>query len=343
MLSPDLTSQKTISTKAEPSPLKVLTELVKSDFDRVNNIILENLQSEIELIPRLASHLIQSGGKRIRPLLTLVSSKLCSYSGNAHLYLAAAVEFIHTATLLHDDVVDESALRRGKPSANSVWGNQASVLVGDFLFSRSFQLMVKADSMKALKSLSNAAAVLAEGEVMQLVDTGNLSISEDRYFDIIKAKTATLFESACEVGGMISNAPDPQLHALKHYGSDLGVCFQVIDDVMDYEASMEDMGKASGDDLREKKITLPIIYAYHHGTTDQKQFIEKIFQETYAPTDQDFRDLRNILDTLGAISYAKSKAESYASQAQQHLSVFPKSEIKDQMIDLVAFAVDRKQ
>lgn len=327
--------------EADVNPLTELTKLVKSDFDQVNQIILQELQSEIDLIPQLASHLIQAGGKRIRPVLTLASAQLCQYTGQGHLDLAAAVEFIHSATLLHDDVVDESLMRRGNPSANAVWGNQASVLVGDFLFSRAFQMMVRAGSMDALKSLSDASAVLAEGEVMQLVDAGNLDIVERRYIDIIKAKTATLFESACEVGGIIANVPMDQKQALRTYGSSLGICFQIIDDVLDYASSTRVLGKLVGDDLRDKKVTLPVIHAYISGEADEKLAWEQIFDPDHTVTDMDLIRAQALIAQSESLAYCRDKVMIYAEAAKSSLDIFPDSPLKELMRDLVDFTVNR--
>lgn len=329
-------------------PLSELTKWVAEDFQAVDKLIQSNVSSDVSLIPELASYLIQAGGKRIRPLLTLVSAKLCGYEGQSHLYMAAAVEFIHTATLLHDDVVDESALRRGKPSANEVWGNQASVLVGDFLFSRSFQMMVKTESIPALESLSHAASVLAKGEVMQLVDVGNLDISEATYLKIISAKTATLFESACEVGGLISKAPKPVIEALKQYGLCLGIAFQMIDDILDYSALEANLGKQCGDDLREKKVTLPVIHAYGRSceTDNQKDkaFWQRLFTSEYVLTDSDLSQAQHLITHYKSLDYCRNQAKYYGDKAINCLNVFSSqahAEIIDHMKDLVHFTINR--
>lgn len=233
-----------------------LRALVESEMTGVNDVIIDRMESPVEMIPNLAGHLINSGGKRLRPMLTLASSKLCGYDGQAHIQLAAAVEFIHTATLLHDDVIDESDLRRGKPTANTIWGNKATVLVGDFLFSRAFQLMVKAENLQALDILSKAAAVIAEGEVMQLITANNTATTEDAYLEVIAAKTAALFEAASRVGAVIAGRNDGAEEALLSYGRNLGIAFQLVDDALDYSGMQAKLGKAVGDDFREGKVTL---------------------------------------------------------------------------------------
>lgn len=329
-------------------PLSELTKWVAEDFKAVDKLIQSNVASDVCLIPELASYLIQAGGKRIRPLLTLVSAKLCGYEGQSHLYMAAAVEFIHTATLLHDDVVDESALRRGKPSANQVWGNQASVLVGDFLFSRSFQMMVKTESIPALESLSHAASVLAKGEVMQLVDVGNLEITEDTYLKIISAKTATLFESACEVGGLISKAPKPVVEALKQYGLCLGIAFQMIDDILDYSAFEANLGKQCGDDLREKKVTLPVIHAYgrscEKGNQKDKEFWQRLFSSEHVLSDSELSQAQYLITHYNSLDYCRTQAKHYGHKAIRCLDAFSSHEYPEiikHMKDLVHFAINR--
>lgn len=343
LLPPESTAQNTTA-------LHTLTDFVNSDLVAVNETLLQEMHSEIDLIPQLAQHLIASGGKRIRPLLTLAAAKLCGYKGKKHIELAACVEFIHTATLLHDDVVDESNMRRGKASANTLWGNQASVLVGDFLFSRAFQLMVRVGHLDILGVLAKASATIAEGEVMQLMDNNNLNIVEQRYFDIIQAKTAALFEAACLVGGMIaqphlslstaplSKAPLPQ--ALGAYGTAFGICFQIIDDVLDYAADEQELGKSIGDDFREGKITLPVIYAYHKGTAPEKQFWERVFAQDILDQN-DLIQAQAYLFKHNALEYARSKAASFGAQAKTSLDVFEDSELKETLISLVDFCLER--
>ncbi len=258
--------------RSPPENLKPLLDLVAADMEEINRIILDKAVSEVELIPELAHHLIDSGGKRLRPMLTLAASKLCGYPGSGHIRVAAAVEFMHTATLLHDDVVDESALRRGKKTARMIWGNQASVLVGDFLLGQAFRMLVDVGSLPVLKILSNAAAIIAEGEVMQLAAAKNTATTEDEYLAIINAKTAALFSAAAEWGAAIANRPAPEQAALKSYGRNLGLAFQLVDDALDYSGDSDRLGKAIGDDFREGKITLPVILSFRRGSDTERSF-----------------------------------------------------------------------
>ncbi|MBM3929103.1 MAG: polyprenyl synthetase family protein, partial [Sphingomonadales bacterium] len=255
-----------------PPSLDPMLALVAHDMNLVNKEILDRMQSDIPLIPELAGHLIAGGGKRMRPMLTLASAKLLGYPGTRHHRLAAAVEFIHTATLLHDDVVDSSDLRRGRRTANIIWGNPASVLVGDFLFSRSFELMVEDGSLKVLKILSNASAVIAEGEVNQLTAVRKIDLSEERYLDIIGAKTAALFAAACRIAAVVAERPESDEAALDAYGRNLGIAFQLVDDAIDYTSDAGTMGKDAGDDFREGKMTLPIILAYARADAEGRSF-----------------------------------------------------------------------
>ena len=241
--------------------LETIHGLVLEDLKRVNQVIVDHMQSPVTLIPQLAGHLVAAGGKRLRPVLTLAAAKLCGYDGQRHIPLAACVEFIHTATLLHDDVVDESMLRRGRDSANALWGNQPSVLVGDFLFARAFELMVADGSLKVLKILSKASSVIAEGEVLQLMTTNDTATSEEAYLEVIRAKTATLFAAAAQIGAVVADRPKVEEEALESYGMNLGIAFQLIDDVLDYSAVQAELGKTVGDDFREGKISLPVVLA----------------------------------------------------------------------------------
>ena len=249
-----------------------LSTLIAEDMKSVNRLIISHMNSEVELIPQLASHIVAAGGKRLRPMLTLGAAKMCSYQGDRSIALAACVEFIHTATLLHDDVVDASDLRRGKSSANILFGNQASVLVGDFLFSRAFQMMVADGSIKVLKILSHASSVIAEGEVLQLTTTNNTGTGENTYLDVIKSKTAQLFAAACQVGAIVAERPSIDESALETYGMNLGIAFQLIDDVLDYSASQLSLGKTIGDDFREGKVTLPVILAFRRGNDEERKY-----------------------------------------------------------------------
>lgn len=253
-------------------PVKKLHALLHDDMQAVNQTILEQMQSSVPLIPQVAEYLIAAGGKRLRPLLVLAMARLCDYQGDKHIKLAAAVEFIHTATLLHDDVVDESEQRRGKPSANHEFGNQASVLVGDFLFSRAFELMVETGNLEVLQVLSQASCRIAEGEVLQLSRLGDLDITQDDYLQVIESKTAALFEAACGASAVLSNVPQQQRLALKKYGASLGIAFQIVDDILDYDGDQQKIGKNIGDDFREGKVTLPALLAYQQGNEEEKRF-----------------------------------------------------------------------
>jgi octaprenyl-diphosphate synthase len=267
-----LTDKKSASKQDERPSLDALLGLVEGDLKKVNQHILDNMKSPVALIPQLAGHIIASGGKRLRPVLTLASANLCGYTGQRHIGLAACVEFIHTATLLHDDVVDESDLRRGQASANAIWGNEASVLVGDFLFSRSFQLMTADGSLQVLRILSDASAVIAEGEVLQLMTANEPTTTEEAYLEVIRSKTAKLFAAATRIGAVVAERPQAEEEALESYGMNIGIAFQLIDDVLDYSADQLKLGKTVGDDFREGKVTLPVILAYRRGNEEERAF-----------------------------------------------------------------------
>ena len=281
--------------------IETLHQLVLGDLTHVNEAILKNMESPVALIPQLAGHIIAAGGKRLRPMLLLGAAQLCGYQGARHIGLAAAVEFIHTATLLHDDVVDQSGLRRGLATANSVWGNKPSVLVGDFLFSRAFQLMVADGSLDVLAILSNAAAVIAEGEVLQLMTANDTETSETAYLEVITAKTATLFAAATRLGAVVANRPKVEEEALDAFGLNLGIAFQLTDDVMDYAADATTMGKDTGDDFREGKVTLPVVLAFRRGDAEEQAFwrrtVEDLEQE-----DGDLARATSLMDGHGALS-----------------------------------------
>ena len=320
--------------------LRAILDLVREDMEGVNRIILNKAVSDVELIPELAHHLIDSGGKRLRPMLTIAAAKLTGYDGNGHVTLAAAVEFMHTATLLHDDVVDDSDYRRGKEAARLLWGNQASVLVGDFLLGQAFQMMVQVGSLEALKILSNAAAVIAEGEVMQLTAAKNLATTEDTYLEIIEAKTAALFAAAAEVGAAIANRPESEQAALRSFGKMLGVAFQLVDDALDYSGESARLGKAVGDDFREGKITLPVILAYRRGSNREREFWDR----TIAKGDVHSGDLeqaQRLMIEHRAIEATLDRARNYGAIAKDALGIFPQSTAKDALIDVVAFSTQR--
>jgi len=322
-----------------PSSLDALYALVKDDLSRVDELILARVKSEVPLIHDLAKHIIASGGKRIRPVLTLISSQLCGYEGNKHIALASSIEFIHTATLLHDDVVDESKLRRGLATANDLFGNKASVLVGDFLLSQAFQLMVEDGSLRVLGILSDASAVIAKGEVMQLMTEGEPETSLQEYLDVISSKTAVLFAAACELGAVVAGN-EKQEAALRDFGMKIGIAFQLVDDVLDYNADQNTLGKTVGDDFREGKITLPVIIAYNAGGDDEKTF----WKRTLAEHDQKDGDLAEALVLLkkhDAITQSVAMAEQYCDEARAALADFPDSPAKNAMLDIADFCAAR--
>lgn len=320
--------------------LDSLLLLVRPDLEQVNRVILEHMESRVELIPQLAGHIIAAGGKRLRPMLTLASARLCGYGGPRHVHLAACVEFIHTATLLHDDVVDESDLRRGIATANTVWGNQASVLVGDFLFSRAFQLMVADGSLDVLGILSNASAVIAEGEVLQLLTTNDTETTEATYLEVIGAKTAALFAAACRVGAVVAERPEAEADALDRYGRALGIAFQLVDDALDYSARQATLGKSIGDDFKEGKITLPVVLAFNRGDDAERAFWRRCLEQT----DQRDGDLDRALSLMtkhGALNDTIDRARKYGDEARTALEVFPNSPFKAAMGDVVDFCIQR--
>ena len=317
-----------------------LTKLVADDLAAVNEVIVNRMQSPVALIPQLAGHLVAAGGKRLRPVLTLASAKMCGYTGRRHVALAACVEFIHTATLLHDDVVDDSALRRGEESANAIWGNQASVLVGDFLFSRSFELMVEDGSLDVLRILSNASSVIAEGEVMQLITANDTETGESAYLEVIQAKTAKLFAAACEIGAVVADRPKVEQEALVTYGLNLGIAFQLIDDVLDYSAKQAELGKTIGDDFREGKITLPTILAFRRGSEDERAFWRRNLENL----EQGNGDLEHALELMkrhNALTDSVDRARHYGAIARDALGIFPDGAEKSALIDLLDFAIER--
>lgn len=323
----------------QPS-LDPMLKLVASDMNAVNAVILDRMQSNIPLIPELAGHLIAGGGKRMRPMLTLATAKLLGYSGMRHHKLAAAVEFIHTATLLHDDVVDGSDMRRGRRTANIIWGNNASVLVGDFLFSRSFELMVEDGSLKVLKILSNASAVIAEGEVDQLTAQRQLSTTEDKYLSIITAKTAVLFSAACKISAVVAERSDADEAALEAYGRNLGIAFQLVDDAIDYVSDAETMGKGVGDDFRDGKVTLPVILAVARGSDEERKFWHDAMMG-HRISDDDLAHAKSLLERHGAIAETLERARHYGQRAIAALLPFPNGAAKDALIEAVEFAVAR--
>ena len=320
--------------------LEPLLQLTAGDMNAVNAVILDRMQSKVGLIPELAGHLIAGGGKRMRPMLTLASAALCGYPGTRHHKLSAAVEFIHTATLLHDDVVDGSGMRRGKTTANLIWGNPASVLVGDFLFSRAFELMVEDGSLKVLKILSHASAVIAEGEVDQLTAQRRIDTGEDHYLAIIAAKTAALFAAACKIAPVVAEAGDEAEGALETFGRNLGIAFQLVDDAIDYSSDAATMGKGQGDDFRDGKMTLPVILAYARGSDSERAFWAAAMAGTRA-SDDDLADAIKLVRSSGALADTMERARLYARRAIDALAPFPAGRAKAAMVEAAEFAVAR--
>ena len=323
-----------------PPSLDPMIALTAGDMNSVNAVILDRMQSKVALIPELAGHLIAGGGKRMRPMLTLASAALLNYPGTRHHKLAAAVEFIHTATLLHDDVVDGSGMRRGKRTANLIWGNPASVLVGDFLFSRAFELMVEDGSLKVLKILSNASAVIAEGEVDQLTAQRQIDTSEEHYLHIINAKTAALFAAACRVSPVVAEAGEEAEEALEAFGRNLGIAFQLIDDAIDYSSDEATMGKGQGDDFRDGKVTLPVILAYARGNDNERTFWRAAIQGERT-SDDDLAHATRLIQSTEALSDTLERARHYGRRAIDSLGSFPASRAKSALCEAVEFAVAR--
>jgi len=326
-------------TRREPS-LQPLMALVAAEMNAVNQVILDRMQSEVSLIPTLAGHLIAGGGKRMRPMLTLACARLLDYGGARHHKLAACVEFIHTATLLHDDVVDGSGLRRGKATANLIWGNQATVLVGDFLFSRSFELMVEDGSLRVLKILSRASAVIAEGEVNQLTAAREIETTEDRYLDIIAAKTAVLFAAACQIAAVVAERDPKDEAALESFGRNLGIAFQLVDDAIDYASDADTMGKSLGDDFREGKVTLPVILAYQRGSEEERSFWREAVSGR-AAGDAELQRAVALLKSTGSLDDTLARARHYGARAIDSLAGFPAGPAKAALVECVEFAIAR--
>ncbi len=320
--------------------LSTLVTLVGADLEATNRAIVARMDSPVALIPQLAAHIVAAGGKRLRPLLTLAAARMCGYSGARHVQLAACVEFIHTATLLHDDVVDESLLRRGMSSANSVFGNKASVLVGDFLFARAFQLMVSDGSLKVLAILSHAAATIAEGEVLQLVIQNDLSTPEQKYLEVIRGKTAALFTAACQVGAVVADRPEIEEAALAEYGANLGMAFQLVDDALDYAADQAKLGKTVGDDFREGKVTLPVLAAYSAGAEADRAFWRRTIEDS-EQTDEDLDHALSLMAASGAIGTTLRHAGRFADEAKAALAPFPPGAFRDALMDVADYTVSR--
>jgi octaprenyl-diphosphate synthase len=320
--------------------LDALTRLVAGDLLKVNQLIVQRMHSPVALIPQLAGHIIAAGGKRLRPMLTLAAARLCGYRGERHIGLAACVEFIHTATLLHDDVVDESVLRRGQESANTLWGNKPSVLVGDFLFSRAFQLMVQDGSLDVLEILCDTSATIAEGEVGQLMTSNDTETSETAYLEVVRAKTAQLFAAAARIGAVVADRPKVEEEALEGFGLNLGIAFQLVDDVLDYSARQAELGKTVGDDFREGKITLPVILAFRRGGEAERGFWRRTL-ESQAQAAGDLDHAIALAERHGALADTVDRARHYGAIARDALGIFPDSEDKQALVDTVEFCIER--
>ena len=339
MLAPGLRRSNAIK-ETDVSPVERLNALVAADMRATDVLIHERLGSAVNLIPDLARHLIDSGGKRLRPLLTLAAAKMGGYEGDGHIKLAAAVEFIHTATLLHDDVVDESALRRGKVSANIVWGNKPSVLVGDFLFSRAFELMVDTGQLEVLGILAHASSIIAEGEVMQLKSANNLAATEEHYLCVVRAKTAALFSAAAQAGARLARRSSDYEAALECYGDNLGIAFQLVDDALDYSGRQALMGKSIGDDFREGKVTLPVILAAARADETARRFWIRTI-ETGPQSESDLDQAITLVEETGAISDTMSRARAYADKACDALDAVAPCETRDVLSAIADFCVER--
>lgn len=331
------------TAQRSPAPaadLNVLRTLVAADLERVNHVIIEQSQSEISLVSDVAAHIIAAGGKRLRPCLTLAAAQLCGYRGERHVRLAACVEFIHTATLLHDDVVDESNLRRGEKTANAVFGNQSSILVGDFLFSRAFQLMVADGSLPVLKILADASATISEGEVQQLMVSHDLAIAQETYEQVIASKTAALFAAACEIGAIVSEKTDYQ-QPLRDYGFALGMAFQMADDALDYASNEAELGKTIGDDFREGKVTMPVMIAYQRGDATERKFWEDAMEKGESLDASMLAEAKRLIVSRGAIAATMERAGGFATAALLALEAFPESDAKHALMQAALFAVSR--
>ncbi len=327
-------------SKQGGASVKPLIELTKPDMGLVNELILSKAGSDVEMIPQIANHLVSAGGKRLRPMLTLAAAAMFGYTGEGHIRLATSVEFMHTATLLHDDVVDESDMRRGNQTARMIWGNQASVLVGDFLLGQAFRMMVEVGSIDALDVLSHASSVIAEGEVMQLAAAKNIETTEDEYMSVILAKTAALFSAAAEVGPIIAGADRAARSALKSYGTNLGLAFQLVDDALDYGGSAAALGKNVGDDFREGKITLPLILAYRRGTPDERAFWRAAVEDGQNG-DKELERAIALVDRYNAIGDTIQRARHFGEIARDALAPLKASPQKDALIEVIDFCIQR--
>ena len=322
-----------------PYSLDDLKKLTDADMLRVNQVISDHLASDVVLINQLSQHIILSGGKRLRPMLVILAAKACDYHGEDDALLAAVVEFIHTATLLHDDVVDDSDMRRGKQTASTIWGNEAAVLVGDYLYSRAFQMMVQAQSMKIMDLLANTTNVIAQGEVLQLLNVRDPDTSEAKYNEVIYAKTACLFEAAARIGAMLGGVSIEQEQALQDYGRHLGIAFQLVDDALDYSAESDELGKNVGDDLAEGKPTLPLIRAMETGDAAQRQLIRDAIESGRI---EHFDEINRIINDTGSLQYTLDQAQTEATAAKNAIASLPSSDYRQALMFLADYAVERR-
>ncbi|MBY0354432.1 MAG: polyprenyl synthetase family protein [Rickettsiales bacterium] len=334
-------SIQVVNDTSIPASLKPLQALVESDLQSVNTLIMQMIDQEVPLIEQIARHIIHSGGKRMRPALVLASAKMCGHQAARHIHLAAAVEFLHTATLLHDDVVDESTLRRGGETANAIWSNQASVLVGDFLLSRAFQLMVQDGSLPILSLLSDTSAIISQGEVMQMMAAGNLETTEEDYLNIIRAKTAALFSAAAAIGPMMMERSAEECAAMAAYGRSLGIAFQLVDDALDYSASETELGKTIGDDFRECKLTLPVILAFQRGNAPEREFWKRCLGEGQQNSD-DLAQALTLIEGHHCLQATLDAAYQHAETAISQLAIFPQSEAREALSQAAMFSVERR-
>lgn len=328
----------TTQPSSETFTLENLKKLTSTDMQRVNEVIEQHLSSDVVLINQLSQHIIHSGGKRLRPMLVMLAAKACGYQGEKDALLAAIIEFIHTATLLHDDVVDESEMRRGEQTASSIWGNEAAVLVGDYLYSRAFQLMVLAESMKIMNLMADTTNTIAQGEVLQLLNINDPDTTEEKYHQVIYNKTACLFEAACKTGSIITDSPEECAEALGKFGKHLGIAFQLVDDALDYEADSEELGKNVGDDLAEGKPTLPLIYAMQNGSESQRNLIREAIEK--GGLDK-IEEITSIIEQTGALAYTHKQAIEHAQIAKDSIKSLPGSESKQALLFLADYAVER--
>ncbi|WP_420476129.1 octaprenyl diphosphate synthase [Noviherbaspirillum sp. ST9] len=327
-----------MSAALQPTSQNTIIQPISADMEAVNAVIRRQLYSEVPLVNQIAEYIISAGGKRIRPVLVLLVANAYGYKGTHHHDLAAVVEFIHTATLLHDDVVDESSLRRGRKTANALFGNAASVLVGDFVYSRAFQMMVAVKNMRVMQILADATNVIAEGEVLQLLNMHDPDVTEERYLQVIRSKTAKLFEAAAQLGALIAGASDDAIEAAAEFGRSIGTAFQLVDDVLDYSGNAADIGKNVGDDLREGKPTLPLIYLMQNGTPTQRDLVRACIENG---DEQHFDEILSAITGSGALEYTMQAAEKASARAANAISSMPHSVFKDSLLQLCAFAVHR--